>query len=57
MKCIPEQLRKDLHQYRLQEAVSILLSLPDHIEAQLLKIRNETCGYITKELEVCLMLA
>lgn len=54
VKCIPEQLRKDLHQYRLQEAVSILLSLPDHIEAQLLKIRSETCGYITKELEAIL---
>lgn len=54
LKCIPDQWKKDLHQYRLQEAVSVLLSLPGHIEAQLLKIRSETCGYITKELEAIL---
>ncbi|PIA49375.1 hypothetical protein AQUCO_01300297v1 [Aquilegia coerulea] len=50
LKCIPDQLRKDLQQYRFKETVSTLLSLPDQIEAQLLKIQTGICGDITKEM-------
>ncbi|KAL5727444.1 hypothetical protein ACHQM5_000640 [Ranunculus cassubicifolius] len=50
-KCIPDQLRNDLEQYRLQEIASTVLSLPDQIKVQLLKIQSALCGDITKELE------
>ncbi|KAF5207452.1 Pair1 [Thalictrum thalictroides] len=50
LKCIPDQLRKDLQQYRLKETVSTLLSLPDQIEAQLLKIQSGICSDISKEM-------
>ncbi|KAF9613951.1 hypothetical protein IFM89_013486 [Coptis chinensis] len=51
LKSIPDQLRKDLHQYKLQETVSALLSLPDKIEAQFLKMQNQLCGVVSKEME------
>ncbi|KAF9595410.1 hypothetical protein IFM89_000328 [Coptis chinensis] len=51
LKYIPDQLRKDLHQYKLQETVSALLSLLDKIEAQFLKMQNQLCGVVSKEME------
>ncbi|OVA14022.1 hypothetical protein BVC80_1787g98 [Macleaya cordata] len=51
LRSIPEQLRQDLNQYKLQEAVSAIATLPEQIEEQFLKLQDELCGAFTKEMK------
>ena len=52
LKSIPDQLRKDLNQCKLQEAVSVISNLPVQIEARLQKLQSELCEALTKQIEV-----
>ncbi|XP_042495182.1 putative recombination initiation defects 3 isoform X2 [Macadamia integrifolia] len=51
LSSIHDQLKKDLHQHKLQETVSVLSAIPNQIEGRLLKLQNELNEAFSKEVE------
>ncbi|XP_031503156.1 putative recombination initiation defects 3 [Nymphaea colorata] len=51
MKSIPDELRKEANQPKLQEIVTKLTSMPDFIEARFYKLKAELCCAFTQEIQ------
>ncbi|KAF3775810.1 PAIR1 protein [Nymphaea thermarum] len=51
MKSIPDELRKEANQPKLQEIVSKLTSMPDFIETRFYKLKAELCCAFTQEIQ------
>ncbi|KAJ8623859.1 hypothetical protein MRB53_032389 [Persea americana] len=49
LNSISEQLRKELEKYKLEETISCLSAVPDHIDSRLLKLQNELCQFFSNE--------
>ncbi|KAK1260468.1 hypothetical protein QJS04_geneDACA002031 [Acorus gramineus] len=52
LKAIPNQLRKSSDHQRLQDISSVISTMPDQIEACLLRFQGELCNMFTKEVQV-----
>ncbi|KAK1283961.1 Uncharacterized protein QJS10_CPB21g00427 [Acorus calamus] len=52
LKAIPNQLRKSSDHQRLQDISSAISTMPDQIEARLLRFQGELCNMFTKEVQV-----
>ncbi|GAB4844489.1 hypothetical protein Ancab_037867 [Ancistrocladus abbreviatus] len=50
-KSIKDQLSKNVHQDKLQETLSVLLTLPEHVEACLQNLKNELWRAFSRELQ------
>lgn len=49
LNSISERLRKELEKYKLEETISCLSAVPDHIDSRLLKLQNELCQFFSNE--------
>ncbi|KAK3004755.1 hypothetical protein RJ639_018400, partial [Escallonia herrerae] len=56
LKSISDQLNQNICQDSLQKISSLLSGLPEKIEAYILKLQNDLCKTLTREIQACITL-